>query len=163
MTARWTVLVAEDNENDVLILEHAFSTIKTDITLKITTDGTHAIDYLSGRNGFDDRTRFPLPHLLLLDLKMPQVDGFGVLKWLRENPPLHRLRVIVFTSSAHHTDVDRAYDLGASSYIRKPADFADMKSVVACVKEWLRVNEFAIISEATYGSHMLNSAASPKQ
>ena len=152
MTARWTVLVAEDNENDVLILEHAFSMIKTEVSLKIVTDGIHAIDYLSGQNGFNDRTRFPLPHLLLLDLKMPQVDGFGVLKWLRENPPLHRLRVIVFTSSAHHTDVDRAYDLGASSYIRKPAALSDMRSVVDYIKEWLQVNEFAVISDATFGS-----------
>jgi CheY-like chemotaxis protein len=150
MNARWSVLVAEDNENDVLILEHAFSGIKTDVALKIVTDGAQAIDYLSGQNGFTDRTRFPFPHILLLDLKMPRVDGFDVLEWLRSNPPMHRLRAIIFTSSTHHADIDRAYDLGASSYIRKPTALSDMRSIVDCIKDWLQVNEFSVLADKSY-------------
>lgn len=150
MKARWTVLVAEDNENDVLILEHAFSMIKTEVGLNVVNDGAQAIEYLSGANGFRDRSQFPFPHVLLLDLKMPKLDGFDVLAWLRGNPPMHRLRVIVFTSSGHHSDINRAYDLGASGFVRKPAGLSDMRSIVECLKDWLRMNEFPVLAEMTY-------------
>jgi CheY-like chemotaxis protein len=152
MKAGWTVLVAEDNENDVLILEHAFSTIKTEVSLNVVRDGAQAIDYLSGENGFENRSQHPFPHVLLLDLKMPKVDGFDVLEWLRENPPLHRLRVIMFTSSSHHSDIDRAYDLGASAYVRKPTALSDMQSIVDCIKSWLQMNEFPVMAEIQYSA-----------
>jgi CheY-like chemotaxis protein len=149
MKTRWTILVAEDNENDVLLLEHAFSRVKTEVSLNIVRDGEGVIEYLSGRNGFNNRTEFPFPQILLLDLKMPKVDGFNVLEWLRRNPPLHRMRVIVFSSSNHHPDVNRAYDLGASSFLQKPTAIHDMKSIVDCLKQWLEINQFPVLAELT--------------
>jgi CheY-like chemotaxis protein len=150
MNMRWSVLVAEDNENDVLILRHVFSKISTDVFLAFVNDGEEAIKYLRGENGFSDRSKHPFPDVLLLDLKMPRLDGFDVLAWLRNHPPLHRLRVIVFTSSGHNLDVERAYDLGASSYFRKPTALNDMKSIVDCLRGWLQLNQFAIIDDAQY-------------
>ena len=150
MTIRWSVLVAEDNENDVLILRHVFSKLSTDVFLAFVNDGEEAIKYLRGENGFSDRAKHPFPDVLLLDLKMPRLDGFDVLAWLRNHPPLHRLRVIVFTSSGHDMDVEKAYDLGASSYFRKPAALNDMKSIVDCLRDWLQLNQFAIIDDAHY-------------
>jgi len=146
----WTVLVAEDNENDVLILQHAFSRIKSDVSLIFVKDGEEAIHYLSGRDGFKDRDQYPFPDALLLDLKMPKIDGFSVLQWLRDHPPMHRLRVLVFSSSGYHSDIDRAYDLGASSFIQKPTALDDMAAIVNYIGQWLQRNKFSLISQLDY-------------
>ena len=158
MNARWSVLVAEDNENDVLILRHVFAKVSKDVSLAFINDGEEAIKYLRGENGFGDRSKYPFPDVLLLDLKMPRLDGFDVLTWIRNHPPIHRLRVIVFTSSGHELDVERAYDLGASSYFRKPAALNDMKSVVDCLRDWLEINQFAIIEDAQYSRRKSSEA-----
>ena len=82
-------------------------------------DGQEAINYLEGEAAYEDREQYPLPDLMLLDLKMPRLNGFDVLSWLRQQPGLKRLLVTVLTSSDHPNDINRAYDLGVNSYLVK--------------------------------------------
>jgi CheY-like chemotaxis protein len=135
------ILLAEDDPNDVLLLERAFQKAGLRHALKIVHDGEQAIDYLSGRGRYADREKFPLPFLLLLDLKMPGTDGFEVLQWLRGNLELKRLLVVVLTSSNLQTDVDRAYELGANSYLVKPVGFEEMAHLIQRFEiYWTEIN-----------------------
>src|SRR5262245_2907732 len=113
-----SILVAEDLDGDVEILKRAFSKAGGDARLHLVRDGQEAIEYLQR-----DPNTHVLPAMLLLDLKMPRVSGFEVLEWLRKHPGLHRLIVVIFTSSDVPEDVNRAYDLGANSYLVKPVEF----------------------------------------
>ena len=124
------ILLAEDDPNDVLLLERAFEKAGFHKVLKIVRDGDQAIKYLSGQGIYADRQKYPSPFLLLLDLKMPGTDGFEVLQWLRREPDLKRLLVVVLTSSNLQADVDRAYDLGANSYLVKPVGFEEMANLI---------------------------------
>src|SRR6266487_2461384 len=117
------ILVAEDLDDDVQILKRAFIRAGVNVPLRFVTDGQKVIDYLKGDGAFANRTDYPMPTLLLLDLKMPGLHGFDVLEWLRLQPGLRRLLVVVFTSSSQPEDVNRAFELGANSYLVKPAGF----------------------------------------
>src|SRR5438034_1265664 len=101
------ILLAEDDPNDVLLIQRAFQKAGLPYVVKVVPDGGDAIEYLSGRAEYSDREKFPLPFLLLLDLKMPGTDGFEVLQWVRSDPDLKRLLVVVLTSSDLQEDVDR--------------------------------------------------------
>jgi CheY-like chemotaxis protein len=120
------ILLVEDDPNDTVLIRRAFQKAGFGDSLKIVSDGGQAMQYLQGQKEYGDRARFPLPFLLLLDLKMPGTDGFEVLQWIRRQPDLKRLLVVVLTSSNLQTDVDRAYDLGANSYLVKPVEFSQM-------------------------------------
>src|SRR5882672_1891997 len=137
-----TVLLAEDDPDDILLTQIAFEKARLANPLQVVRDGEEAIAYLNGDGKFADRTQFPLPILLLLDLKMPKKNGFQVLEWLRKQPEIGRLSVAIMTSSDHDPHISRAYQLGADSYLRKPPD-AD--ALVALVQRlhayWLIVNE----------------------
>src|SRR5947207_524780 len=124
------ILLAEDDSNDVLLIQRAFQKAGFRNSLKVTRDGEQAIEYLAGHGIYANRQRFPLPFLLLLDLKMPGTDGFEVLQWVRKEPELKRLLVVVLTSSNLQTDVDRAYELGANSYLVKPVSFDEMVNMI---------------------------------
>ena len=107
----------------------------------VVSDGEEALSYLDGAGKFADRTLYPLPDLILLDLKMPKMDGFEVLDELRKRPALKAIRVIVLTSSEQIYDVNRAYELGASSFLVKPLDFENYASLLATLNRfWLRQN-----------------------
>jgi len=135
------ILLAEDDPNDVLLLERAFAKAGFHKVLKIVRDGDQAIKYLSGQGIYADRQKFPAPFLLLLDLKMPGTDGFEVLQWLRREPNFKRLLVVVLTSSNLQADVDRAYDLGANSYLVKPVGFEEMANLVRRFEMyWTEIN-----------------------
>ena len=121
-TAQNTVLVVEDDSNDVLLLQRAFRKGGLTHLLQVVHDGEEAILYLSGEAPYTDRSKYPLPALMLLDLKMPRKSGLEVLDWLRKQTnELKNLPVIVLTSSRLTEDVDRAYALGANSYMAKPS------------------------------------------
>ena len=120
------ILLAEDNPDDALLIQRAFQKAGPAYMVKVVPDGSDAIEYLSGRGEYSDREKFPLPFLLLLDLKMPRTDGFEVLQWVRSDRDLKRLLVVVLTSSDLQEDVDRAYELGANSYLVKPVVFDEM-------------------------------------
>ncbi len=124
------ILLAEDNSTDALMVRRAFTKAGLQGTLEVVEDGDKAVAYLGGAGEFADRTRHPLPVLLLLDLKLPRRSGLEVLAWLRQQPGLKRLPVVVLTSSDEGGDVNRAYDLGANSYLVKPVDFDALQGMV---------------------------------
>ena len=123
MTPQNVLLHVEDDPNDVLLLQRAFRKSNLAVTIQAVNDGDKAVAYLSGANEFADREKFPLPSVVLLDLKMPRKSGLEVLAWIRKEQKLRRMVVIIFTSSKHDEDVNRAYDLGANSYQVKPVGF----------------------------------------
>jgi len=136
------VLVAEDDPTDAFFLERTFSKMGVPVSLHFVRDGQEVVDYLRGELSFADRRAHPMPDLLLLDLKMPRLDGFDVLNWLRQQPILKRLPVIIFTSSGESQDINRAYDLGANSYLVKPHAVDDLVGLVERFKDyWLEVNK----------------------
>ena len=135
------ILLAEDDANDVFFLERAFEKAGLDKVLRIVRDGDQAIQYLSGKGIYADRQEYPSPFLMLLDLKMPGTDGFQVLQWLRNNPEFRRLLVVVLTSSNLQSDVDRAYELGANSYLVKPVGFEEMANLIQRFEVyWTEIN-----------------------
>src|SRR5438874_13457601 len=111
MKSNFPLLLAEDDENDVFFLQKAFQQAKIDNPMFVTRDGHETIEYLSGAGKFSDRKQFPLPYLLLLDLKMPRMTGLDVLEWLDQQPELRCMPVVVLSSSAQRHDIERAYDL----------------------------------------------------
>lgn len=128
------ILLAEDNENHVLLIRRAFEQAGLVNPLYVVANGEEAISYLKGEGKYARREEYPLPCLLLLDLKMPKKDGFEVLEWLREQPGFSSLRVVVLTTSEELRDVNRAYRLGANSFLTKPVDFRDFVQLSAAIK-----------------------------
>jgi len=135
------VLLVEDDSNDVILLRRAFRKANLCDPICSVEDGEEAVGYLSGEGVYADRVRFPLPALMLLDLKLPRMSGCEVLKWLRAQPELRRLPVIMLTSSCDHADVNEAYDLGANSYLVKPTEPQALAELVQTVHSyWIAMN-----------------------
>ena len=136
------VLIAEDDPGDIFLLQRAFTLSGVPAGLYFVRDGQEAIDYLGGTATYTDRNEFPLPDLLLLDLKMPRKSGFEVLAWVREQPGLKRLPVVVLSSSNQNPDINRAFDLGANSYLVKPGGLDRLLELVKNLNMyWLILNE----------------------
>ena len=132
------ILIAEDNEDHVLLLRRALRRGALLNPIFVVSDGEEAIAYLDGEGKFADRYEYPLPALLLLDLKMPKKNGFEVLEWIRHQPGLRRLRIVVLTTSDAPSDIDRAYDLGANAFMIKPLEQKDFLKVTDAIKGyWL--------------------------
>jgi len=125
-----TVLLAEDDPDDVLLTRLAFEKARLANPLQVVRDGVELLAYLQGEGRFSDRNKYPLPILLLLDLKMPRMTGFQVLEWLRNHPEHQGLSVAIMTSSDHDPDISRAYELGADSYLIKPPDAEALLALV---------------------------------
>ncbi len=137
-----TVLIAEDSSDDVLLLRRAFKQLEWDGPIEVVSNGEEVIRYLTGSDRYQDRTRYPLPFLVLLDLKMPCKDGFEVLAWLRAQPQFKSLPVLVLTSSTHSKEIARAYELGATSYMVKPGAFEHMvETIDAVLKFWRLIHQ----------------------
>jgi CheY-like chemotaxis protein len=145
MTSNNPVLLhVEDDPNDVLLLQRAFKKANLAINIHAVNDGDRAVAYLGGAEAFADREKFPLPSLILLDLKMPRKSGLEVLAWIRGQEKLRRLLVVIFTSSKHDEDINRAYDLGANSYLVKPVGFDMLVEMAKLLHQyWLNTNERA--------------------
>jgi CheY-like chemotaxis protein len=137
-----TILLVEDDENDVLLVQRAFRKAGVANPLRVLGDGDAAVAYLSGEGVYADRRVHPLPGLLLLDLKLPRRSGLEVLGWLRQQRGLGRLITVVLTSSRESSDVNRAYELGANSYLVKPVLLGDLVEMVKRLDlYWLLTNE----------------------
>jgi CheY-like chemotaxis protein len=137
------ILYVEDEETDVVLLQHVFTRAAIGNPLKVVKDGKEAREYLAGEEPFTDRKEHPLPALVLLDLNLPYWSGFQVLEWIRQQPSLRRLPVVIFTSSSRPDDVARAYDAGANGYLVKPNALGELKSQVSALRDfWLRHNRF---------------------
>jgi CheY-like chemotaxis protein len=131
MNTQSIFLLVEDNEDDVFFMERAFQQAGVRNPLHVVRNGEEAIEYLSGQNDFSDRERYPLPDLIFLDLKMPGVNGFEVLKWMRDQSL--KLPVAVLTSSPEEIDRQRAFELGAECYLLKPPS---KEMVLDCIKRF---------------------------
>jgi len=137
------ILYVEDEEADVVLLRHVFDTTGIPNPLRAVKDGKLAKDYLAGKAPFDDRRRHPLPGLVLMDLNLPYWSGFEVLEWIRQQPQLRRLPVVIFSSSNRPDDIARAYDAGANGFLVKPNALTDLKRLVLAVRDfWLLHNRF---------------------
>ncbi len=136
-----TILLVEDEENDVVFMEMALKKSGLGSAFQVAEDGQEAIDYLSGAREFANRERFPIPALVFLDLNLPRVMGMDVLKWIRDQPELDAMVVIILTSSQQRSDIRRACSLGANSYLVKPSNPLAMGEIVDLVKRyWLQLN-----------------------
>jgi CheY-like chemotaxis protein len=133
------ILLAEDNLDDVLLVRLAFRKAGFDNRIVVVCDGEVAIQYLKGRGRYANRTLYPVPQIFLLDLKMPRVSGFEVLAWRQRHPHWKCLPTIVLTSSYSAADINQAYQLGANSFLTKPADFPDFVGMMKeTIRFWLR-------------------------
>jgi CheY-like chemotaxis protein len=139
-----TLLLVEDNEHDVFLMRRALGQADIRNPVQVVSDGEQAIDYLAGNGDFNDRKTYPFPSLVLLDLKLPFKTGHDVLAWIRDEAKLDELVVVILTSSDEPADVNRAYKLGANSYLVKPASLAQLRDLARSFKwYWLQYNHFA--------------------
>lgn len=141
-------LLAEDSENDVFLMRQAFQKAGLPNPLQTAAHGEEVIAYLKGDGCFSNRASYPLPLVVLLDLKMPCMSGFEVLEWIRKQPTLKRLVVIILTASNRSADANRAADLGANFYLTKPSKFEDLVEMTKCLHDWLRLNHFPNITKS---------------
>ena len=136
--AAQTVLYVEDSAADYDLLKLASRKCGTPFSLQHAGDGEQAISYLSGAGTFADREEHPFPDMVLLDLKMPRLDGFEVLEWIRGNPATKSLPVVVLAGSSFRADIRRALELGANSYAAKPAKFEELQVLIDQIADvWL--------------------------
>lgn len=135
------ILFVEDNRMDVELTLDAFREARLGNTVHVALGGREALDYIFGRGEFGDRGRHPLPDVVLLDLKMPGIDGFEVLRQIKGSPVLKRIPVIVLTSSKEEGDRALSYDIGANSYLVKPITFEGFLDVVKQIDQyWIILN-----------------------
>lgn len=125
-----TILLTEDDSTDVLLFERAFRKAHLADRLEVVPDGEHAVAYLAGDGAYADRERYPLPWLVLLDIKLPRKSGLEVLAWLRQQPGLKHLPVVMLTSSGLAGDIGRAHEGGANAYHVKPASSEELLDLV---------------------------------
>ena len=132
------LLLAEDEESDAIIFQRAWTKKAIANTLVVARNGQEVIDYLTGSPPFEDRARYPMPGLLILDLKMPRKSGFDVLSWLSTRPGFAQIPVVVLTSSSAEADMRRAREMGAREYFVKPNDSVEYAAIVQRIYDvWL--------------------------
>jgi len=137
-----TVLLVEDNPDDVDLVRHAFRKADISASLQVVRDGDAAVAYLSGQGGHADRLLHPVPRLIILDLKLPRRSGFEVLAWTRANATTRHTPIVVLTSSGQDADVKRAYECGANSYLTKPVRRDDLVAMLTALDGyWLGLNK----------------------
>jgi CheY-like chemotaxis protein len=143
-----TILQIEDDPNDVFLLQHAMKKAGVLNPIQVAVDGREGIEYLNGTGKFADREQFPFPSLVLLDLKLPQVMGLAVLKWIRQQP-WPALTVIMLTASAEPTDLAMAYELGAAGFLVKPSEASKLVEIVTSIRDfWLTHNTLPQVAVA---------------
>jgi len=137
-----TILLVEDNPDDAELITYAFKKAGIANPLLVVDDGDKAIDYIHGNSTYSNRETFPFPGLFLLDLKLPRRSGFEVLEAIRANRPTRNIPVVVLTSSNQEHDIERAYDLGANSYLIKPIGRDSLLTLVRSLDSfWIKLNQ----------------------
>src|SRR5687767_1292663 len=139
------ILLADDNENDVLMFRRAARRANFNQPLHVVSNGEDTIAYLKGEGEYEDRAKYPLPALVLLDLKMPRKNGFEVLEWMRQQSDFETMQVVVLSSSDEIHDINRAYELGANSFLVKPVSFDEFVGMLEalrsyCLRVWQTMN-----------------------
>ena len=146
-----TVLLIEDDRDDALLMGHAWVKADLPVPIHVASDGEEAINYLDGRGSFADRATHPQACLVLLDLHLPRKSGFDVLHWIRGQSKLASLPVAVLSASRQRADVDKAYALGASSYLVKPSTLGELVEMMEDFRRyWFKWNIF--VEDRTNGS-----------
>jgi CheY-like chemotaxis protein len=144
-----TILLVEDEPSDVFLMKRALKKAQILNPLQVVSDGQEAINYLSGVDKFSDRTQFPIPSIIFLDLKLPYKNGFEVLEWIRAQPHLGLTLVMVLTSSSEERDVAQCYRLGARTFLVKPPNQTMLTDLMLSLKDfWIKHNEFTLPDEA---------------
>jgi CheY-like chemotaxis protein len=126
------ILLIEDSEADILLLQQAFTKAGLNKRLNVVRDGVEAMSYLLGRGACSDRDKYLQPNILLLDLNMPRLNGLELVTWLRTQPDFAHLMVVVLSSTARPEQIDYAYQMGAKSFLVKPADAKELQNLISC-------------------------------
>jgi len=132
----YTILLVEDEENDAMLLKMAFEKNNISNPVQWVRDGMEAVAYLNGDGVFADRKKYPFPEVLLLDLKMPRMTGLELLAWIQEHPDFKIIPTIIMTSSKQEIDIEKAYHLGANTYMTKPCSFDELANMVKLTHEY---------------------------
>jgi CheY-like chemotaxis protein len=133
--SRPVILLVDDNPHDVVLIRLAFRKVGIIDTIQLVKDGNEAMRYIRGEGAYADRHHYPMPTLILLDLKMPQANGFDVLEMIRQSPALNKVTIVVMSGSRDDSDISRAYDLGANAYLVKPTRFEDLVKMMETIKD----------------------------
>jgi CheY-like chemotaxis protein len=147
MTDKDTILLVDDSENDLILMRAAFKKAEFNIPLREVHNGEEAIAYLKGEGLYSDRRKFPLPAVMILDLNMPKLNGLDVLTWVQTQPALRYLSIIILTASVRMEDVEESFDLGAHSFLVKPASMEKLVAMIRCLRDWLQYNHFPPLNE----------------
>src|SRR5215469_7150615 len=134
--SNYTILLVEDEENDATLLKLAFKKNNISNPVQWVQDGLDAIAYLNGEGAYADRTQYPFPEVLILDLKMPRMNGLEFLAWIREHPEFRVIPTIIMTSSRQDPDIEKAYNLGANTYMIKPSSFEELARLVKLAHDY---------------------------
>lgn len=129
----WVILLVDDDDSFQLLIPRAVVKTNVQISFNFVADGDETMKYLGGKGPYSNRKKYPFPDLMLLDLKMPRVNGFEVLEWKLTQPALHSLPVVVWSSSSLDSDKAKALSLGALSYICKPVKLEEYVDVIHCL------------------------------
>ena len=138
--SNYTILLVEDEENDAALVQMAFKRSKIVNPLHWAKDGLDAIAYLNGDGPYADRKLYPFPEIMILDLKMPRMSGLELLAWIREHPQFRVIPTIIMTSSQQDADIEKAYSLGANTYMIKPSSFEELARMVSLAREYWEVS-----------------------
>jgi two-component system response regulator len=137
-----SVLLVDDSQADVKLTLHAMGEVRPSHEIKVVRDGVEALEYIFGRAHDFEYPAAQTPRLILLDLKLPKINGFEVLRALKLNPHTHSIPVVILTSSKQESDIRDCYMIGANSYVQKPVDFDVFRQVIREIETyWLRVNQ----------------------
>lgn len=148
------ILIVEDDNNDRWFGALAFESVGLGRSVSFAVDGQEAIDYLGGMGKYLDRSRFPLPNIILLDLNLPKVCGLEVLKWIRSQPQFHSTHIIILTSSAMQSDISAAHDAGVTDYLIKPLQLGQWRTMAQYIQtSWLPAPAFCATGVVLADSH----------
>lgn len=134
--SKYTILLVDDDENDVLLMRMAFDKSNLPNTIQWARDGAEAIAYLNGEGAYANRQLHPFPEVLIVDLKMPRMTGIELLTWIRDHPEYRVIPTIILTSSRLDADIQAAYNLGANTYMIKPASLENLAKMVKAVHDY---------------------------
>ena len=151
MSKKLVILAAEDDPNDLELLRHVVGENGVEVNFQAADDGEQLIQYLRGHGPFSDRDLHPIPDIVVLDLKMPRMNGFEVLQWLRQEPGLACIPAVVLSGSGLESDIEEAYRLGANTYFTKPGQLVELRKIIGSLIDYWRRSQRPVINAPSDG------------